>query len=231
MSKQILLIDDDADIREVLKAILEIQNFSLITAVNGKDGIAKFRENKKEVSLILLDIMLPDIDEYQVLQVIRAESKTHIIMLTARDRNTDKILGLELGADDYVVKPFDTLELLARIKAVLRRIEEVKANVDKNEDIVLSEEKREVKIKNKIISLTPTEFDLFCYLYKNKNKNKNKVVTRNDIKESIWADKDLYQWSRTIDVNISHIREKIEDDPENPHYLITVPQKGYKLKI
>lgn len=225
MSKKILLIDDDSDIREVLNAILEIQNFSLITAVNGKDGIAKFRENKKEVSLILLDIMLPDIDGYQVLQVIRAESKTPIIMLTARDRNTDKILGLELGADDYMVKPFDTLELLARIKAVLRRIEDVKENLDK--DIVINEDKRRVSIKDKNISLTPTEFDLFCYLY----KNKNKVVTRNDIKEALWADKDLYQWSRAIDVHISHIREKLEDDPENPTYLVTVPQKGYKLKI
>lgn len=227
MNKRILLIDDDIDIREVLKAILEMQHFSLTTAINGKDGIEKFRENKKELSLILLDIMLPDIDGYQVLQVVRAESNIPVIMLTARDRNTDKILGLELGADDYVVKPFDTLELLARIKAVLRRFHGVKEDGNNDEHIIINKEKRVIQIEDKTISFTPTEFEIFSYLF----KNKNKVVTRKDIKEAIWSEKELYQWSRAIDVHISHIREKLEEDPENPKYLITVPQKGYKLKI
>lgn len=228
MVKQILIVDDEEDIREVLSALLKIHGFDTLLAQSGSEGIAIFRENKANLSLVILDIMLPDIDGLQILQVIRKESKIPIVMLTARDTRADKILGLELGADDYVVKPFDSLELLARIKAVLRRYQERSDTYESlSMDFEINEEKRTVVINEKKVQFTYTEFELFKYLL----SRKNEVVTRKDIKDTIWGDKELYQWSRTIDVHISHIREKIEEDPENPKILITVPQKGYKLKI
>lgn len=229
MSKEILIIDDEEDIREVLKAVLEIQGFSIITAGTGFEGIDKFRKNVQNLSLILLDIMLPDIDGFQIIQIVRKESKIPVIMLTAKDRSSDKILGLELGADDYVVKPFDTLELLARIKAVLRRYEDKAINsiVPIQFNIKIDEEKRIVMFENKKIQFTHTELELFKYLL----SKANNIVTRKELKDALWKDKELYQWSRTIDVHISHIREKIEEDPENPKILLTIPQKGYKLKL
>jgi len=121
VKKTILIIDDEEDIREVLSAVLKIQGFEILTADSGLKGIEIFQSHRNFISLILLDVMLPDIDGFQIIQVMRKESKIPVIMLTAKDRTSDKILGLELGADDYIVKPFDTLELLARIKSVLRR--------------------------------------------------------------------------------------------------------------
>lgn len=228
MRKTILVIDDEEDIREVLTAVLKIQGYDVLSSSNGLEGIEQFIDYKNQISLILLDIMLPDIDGFQILQVIRKESKIPVIMLTAKDRTTDKILGLELGADDYVVKPFDTSELLARMKAVLRRYEEKEVGEKAiHRDVYMDEEKRKVIFKGKEVLFTYTEFDLFKYLL----SRANEVVTRKEIKENLWSDKKLYQWSRTIDVHISHIREKIENNPDEPEYLITIPQKGYKLKI
>ncbi|MCX7770833.1 MAG: response regulator transcription factor [Proteobacteria bacterium] len=228
MKKSILIIDDEEDIREVLSAVLKIQGFEVLTAESGLKGIEIFRSNSNSISLILLDVMLPDIDGFQIIQVLRKESKMPIIMLTAKDRTSDKILGLELGADDYVVKPFDTSELLARIKAVLRRYEDVEnEKITTFKDVFVDEENRKVKFKGKDIFFTYTEFELFKYLL----SRANEVVTRKEIKDNLWSDKELYQWSRTIDVHISHIREKIEDNPDDPKYLITIPQRGYKLKI
>jgi len=229
MVKEILIIDDEEDIREVLKAVLEMQGYKVLLASNGLDGIDKFRKNMDSLSLVLLDVMLPDINGFQIIQIIRKESSVPVIMLTAKDRNTDKILGLELGADDYVVKPFDTLELLARIKAVLRRYEVVDEKKPANLQFNLSidEENRTITLKDKKVQLTHTEFEIFKYLL----SRANEIVTRKELKEALWKDKELYQWSRTIDVHISHIREKIEEDPENPKLLITIPQKGYKLRV
>jgi len=229
MVKEILIIDDEEDIREVLKAVLEMQGYKVLLASNGLDGIDKFRKSMDSLSLVLLDVMLPDINGFQIIQIIRKESSVPVIMLTAKDRNTDKILGLELGADDYVVKPFDTLELLARIKAVLRRYEVVDEKKPANLQFNLSidEENRTITLKDKKVQLTHTEFEIFKYLL----SRANEIVTRKELKEALWKDKELYQWSRTIDVHISHIREKIEEDPENPKLLITIPQKGYKLRV
>lgn len=228
MEKTVLIIDDEEDIREVLTAVLKIQGFNVITSECGLKGIEIFRTNSDLISLILLDIMLPDIDGFQIIQVIRKESRIPVIMLTAKDRTSDKILGLELGADDYIVKPFDTSELMARIKAVLRRYEDSEdKKIGYGEEIFIDEETRRVIFKGKEILFTYTEFELFKYFL---NKA-NEVVTRKEIKEKLWSDKHLYQWSRTIDVHISHIREKIEEKPDDPKILITVPQKGYKLKI
>jgi DNA-binding response OmpR family regulator len=229
MVKEILIIDDEEDIREVLKAVLEMQGYKVMLASNGLDGIDKFRKSMDSLSLVLLDVMLPDINGFQIIQIIRKESSVPVIMLTAKDRNTDKILGLELGADDYVVKPFDTLELLARIKAVLRRYEVVDEKKPANLQFNLSidEENRTITLKDKKVQLTHTEFEIFKYLL----SKANEIVTRKELKEALWKDKELYQWSRTIDVHISHIREKIEEDPENPKLLITIPQKGYKLRV
>lgn len=228
MKKTILIIDDEEDIREVLSAVLKIHDFEILTADSGLKGIEIFKSHKNFISLILLDVMLPDIDGFQIIQVIRKESKIPVIMLTAKDRTSDKILGLELGADDYVVKPFDTSELLARIKSVLRRYEDnfSEKNFPKSE-VIIDEEKRKVNFKGKEVVFTYTEFELFKYLV----SRANEVVTRKEIKDSLWSEKDLYQWSRTIDVHISHIREKIEENPEEPQFLITIPQKGYKLRI
>lgn len=228
MKKIILIIDDEEDIREVLSAVLKIQGFEILTANSGLKGIEIFQSHKNFISLILLDVMLPDIDGFQIIQVMRKESKIPVIMLTAKDRTSDKILGLELGADDYIVKPFDTLELLARIKSVLRRYEDIFIEkYSPKGEVVIDEEKRKVIFRGKEVVFTYTELELFKYLL----GRANEVVTRKEIKDSLWSDKELYQWSRTIDVHISHIREKIEENPEDPKYLITIPQKGYKLKL
>ncbi len=227
MKSTILIIDDEEDIRDVLSAVLKIQGFYVLTAPTGLKGIDLFRQNSDAISMVLLDVMLPDIDGFQIIQVIRKESKIPIIMLTAKDRSSDKILGLELGADDYVVKPFDSAELLARIKAVLRRTKEAEKKIGNLNDITIIEEKREIIFKGKEVFFTYREFELIKYFL----SRVNEVVTRKEIKEALWKNKELYQWSRTIDVHISRIREKIEDNPEEPKFLITIPEKGYKLKL
>ncbi|MBI3593134.1 MAG: response regulator transcription factor, partial [Nitrospirae bacterium] len=206
LNHTILVIDDDKDILKVLKANLELHNFNVKTAGSWAEGQKKLSADK--IDLLILDLMLPDIDGVEICRTLRKQHPAlPIIMLTAKDKISDKVIGLESGADDYVVKPFETLELIARIKACLRRSkqspEEERITVG---DITINYKKRIVHIRGKEIILTPKEYDLLCFLA----ANRSSVIRREDIKKHLWKESRIYSWSRVIDVHIQHLRQKIE---------------------
>lgn len=221
----ILVIDDDADILKVLKANLELHNLNVITAESWTEGQKALSSGIPDV--LILDLMLPDGDGVDICRALRTQYPVlPIIMLTAKDKISDKVIGLESGADDYVVKPFETLELIARIKACLRR-----AKPSAEEQITIGTlnidyKRRVVKVKNKEIILTPKEYDLLCLLV----SNRGAVVSREDIKRHLWKESKIYSWSRVIDVHIQHLRQKIEDNPSEPEYIITVSGIGYRFR-
>ncbi len=223
MSNRILAIDDDPDILRVLKANLELNDFVVETASNCQE--AEDRLNEGLPDLIILDLILPDGDGVEFCRRLRREYKIPVIMLTARDRVSDKVIGLESGADDYIVKPFETLELIARIKACLRRYRPDGDTVLKVGEIVLNYNTRTVEVRGEEVYLTPKEFDFLALLM----ENKGKVLTRNFIKKSLWKSSQIYSWSRVIDVHIQHLRRKIEKDPSSPEHILTVPGVGYKF--
>ena len=225
MNNRILAVDDDADILKVLKANLELHNYEVVTA----DTWNKAREtlSVSHPDLILLDVMLPDADGIEICRELRNKlTQVPIIMLTARDKISDKVMGLESGADDYVVKPFETLELVARIKACLRR---VKSPVDDEKvqigNIRINYKKRLVTVSGKKVDLTPKEYNLLCFLV----HHRGEALSRDAIRKNIWRDSHIYSWSRVIDVHIQHLRKKIEKDPSNPKYIITVSGAGYRF--
>jgi len=225
MNNRILAVDDDADILKVLKANLEIHGYEVDTAENW-DGAREILSAKLP-DLIILDLMLPDGDGVEICRVLRKNhSQVPIIMLTARDKISDKVIGLESGADDYVVKPFETLELLARIRACLRRtvspVTEDKVSIG---NIKVDFKKRVVTVSGKKTDLTPKEYDLLCFFI----HHKGEAVTREKIRKSIWKESQIYSWSRVIDVHIQHLRQKIEKDPSCPRHIITVPGAGYRF--
>lgn len=222
---KILLVDDDPDILTIIRDNLELDGYEVFTATLGKDAISIFQ--KKEIDLIILDLMLPDIDGIQVCRATRATSHVPIIMLTAKDSVSDKVLGLESGADDYIVKPFDYLELAARIKARLRRSDPYFSAVDvfKIGNLTLDPEKRELEVDGKKVGLTKKEFDILALLF----KHPGRVLDRDTIKMEIWPDRKLYKWSRALDVHIQRLRAKLEKNPENPQYIQTIPGVGYML--
>ena len=222
---KILVVEDDPDILSILKDNLELDGYAAFTTTLGKDTLAIIE--KELIDLVLLDVMLPDISGIQICRAIRAKSYVPVIMLTAKDSLSDKILGLESGADDYIVKPFDYLEVAARIKVCLRRVE---AHLSANDifqigSLLIDPGKREVESNGKKIVLTNKEFDILFLLL----KNAGKVMDRNSIKKEIWPDKQIYSWSRALDVHIQHLRAKIEKNPEQPRYILTVPGIGYRL--
>jgi len=227
MAKPLLLIvDDDPDILRVLKANLELNDFSVMTAESCNTAKRLFREKRPD--LIILDLMLPDGDGIDLCRDLR---KTHpeipVIMLTARDKLSDKVIGLESGADDYIVKPFETLELIARIKACLRRTKSAqKEEILKIGNLIIDYKRREVKKNGSLIELTPKQYDLLVFLA----ENRDRVVTRKELKNQLWKEDKLYSWSRVIDVHIMHLRQKIEDNPSEPEYIITVPGVGYRFR-
>ena len=220
----VLVIDDDTDILKVLKANLELHNFNVITAESWAAG-QKAMSNRPDV--LILDLMLPDGDGVEICRALRRQYPVlPIIMLTAKDKTSDKVIGLESGADDYVVKPFETLELIARIKACLRRAKPSAEEQITIGGLHIDYKRRVVKVKNKKVILTPKEYDLLCLLV----SNKGTVVSREDIKRHLWKDSKIYSWSRVIDVHIQHLRQKIEDNPSDPEYIITVSGIGYRFR-
>ena len=222
---RILALDDDRDILMVIKANLQLHDFEVITADTWKKAEELLLQYPPD--LILLDVMLPDGDGMEICRDLRKRMPDlPIIMLTARDKISDKVIGLEGGADDYVVKPFETIELVARIKACLRRTtpshREDKITIG---NITIDHKKREVRVRNKKIELTPKEYELLCFLI----ANRGEVLSRERIRRQLWKDAKIYSWSRVIDVHIQHLRQKIERDPSNPEYIITVPGIGYRF--
>lgn len=222
---KILVIDDDVKICEVIKLYLEKEGFEVVVAHNGMDGISLFKNEMPD--LVILDIMLPKKDGYEVCRELRKISNIPIIMLTAKGETFDKVLGLELGADDYIVKPFDPKELIARIKAVLRRtqgeVNDEKVVVYPNLTVNLTT--YEVKLEDKVIDMPPKEIELLYFLA----SHPNKVFTREQLLDHIWG----YNFvgdTRTVDVHIKRIREKIEKD-KYPWKIKTVWGVGYKFEI
>ena len=225
---KILIVDDEENICELVRLYIEKEAFDAIIANDGQEAVAKF--NKEKPDLILLDIMLPIKDGWQVCREIRAQSKVPIIMLTAKGETFDKVLGLELGADDYVVKPFEPKELIARIRAVLRRsADSVDEKADEDElsfdGLKINQSTYEVYIDDKKVEMPPKEFELLYFLA----KNTNKVFTRDQLLDEIWG-YEFFGDSRTVDVHIKRIREKLEGE-NRTWALKTVWGVGYKFEV
>lgn len=227
---KILVVDDESHIVELVRFNLESNGYLVVEASDGKEALAKAKEESPD--LILLDLMLPIIDGTEVCKMLKSDSSTNsipIIMLTAKSDEMDKIIGLEIGADDYITKPFSLRELLARVKAVLRRRTDIKIKeIDKVmrvEDLVIDEEKHEVLKNEKKLDLTLKEFELLNILA----KNRGKVLSRNYLLDEIWG-YDYFGETRTVDVHIRHLRKKIEDDDKNPKHIETIRGVGYKLR-
>lgn len=227
MDSKILVVDDERPIVEILKLNLEKNGYKVLCAYDGETAVAKALS--EEPDLILLDVMLPKMDGFTVCKRIREKSSVPIIMLTAREEEVDKVLGLELGADDYMTKPFSLRELMARVKANLRRTQitmksESGSDVLSFGDLTIDTEKYEVKKKDIAISLTFREFELLKFLA----TRKGKIFTREQLLNKVW-DYEFYGDVRTVDVTIRRLREKIEDNPSMPSYIITKRGVGYSF--
>ncbi|TQS76241.1 response regulator transcription factor [Ornithinibacillus gellani] len=226
MGQKILVVDDEASIVTLLTYNLEKAGFQTDAAYDGKEAVQKTLE--QEYDLILLDLMLPEMDGMEVCHYLR-ESNVHtpIIILTAKDDMVDKIAGLEIGADDYLTKPFSPKEVLARVKAILRRVNLVKETTEsvlKIGELYIYPEKYEAKLNGEELSFTRKEFELLMYLA----RHKEKVLSRDQLLLAVW-NYDFVGDSRIVDVHISHLREKIENDSRRPQYIKTIRGLGYKL--
>lgn len=228
--KTILVVDDEVNISEIIVFNLENEGYKVITAYDGEEALEKFESEQPD--LVVLDLMLPKKDGLEVCREIRMTSAVPIIMLTAKDSEIDKVLGLELGADDYVTKPFSNRELVARVKANLRRnaIQEVKEEEADNTDIeigelVVHQDAYIASKRGEEIELTHREFELLLYLA----QHIGQVMTREHLLETVWG-YDYFGDVRTVDVTIRRLREKIEDQPSHPIYIVTRRGVGYFLK-
>lgn len=225
MSK-ILVVDDERNIVELIRLYMEKEGFETICAYTGDEALSKFKEENPD--LIVLDLMLPGIDGWQVCREIRKTSAVPIIMLTAKSETFDKVLGLELGADDYITKPFEAKELLARVKAVLRRSGTSETKIQKEvsfNNLSINIENYELQIKNEQVDAPPKEIELLYFLA----SNPNRVYTREQLLEEVWGF-DYFGDSRTVDVHIKRLREKLEG-AEDGWQLKTVWGVGYKFEI
>ncbi len=224
MAKRILLVDDEPILIKGLKYTLEKDGYETLVAYDGEEALAQFREN--EVDLILLDVMLPKIDGITVCQRIREVSNVPIIMLTAKGDDMDKILGLEYGADDYMTKPFNILEVKARIKTILRRATQnavpEDSKVIKVRDLVVNTVNRSVQLNGKDIRLTAKEFDLLNLFI----TNRGRVFSREEMLDAVWKS-DYAGDERTVDVHIRRLREKVERNPTQPEFIFTKWGVGY----
>ena len=225
--KKILVVEDEAKILEVVTSLMEKQGYEVYQAEEGKQALEIFNNN--EISLIILDLMLPDISGEDICMKIREKSRVPIIMLTAKITEANLLRGLDIGADDYITKPFSLMELVARVKAILRRTSEelkplYKYNSFQNGDLYIDVESNVIKKKNKSLNLTQSEWKILLSLI----KYPNKVFTREEL-VSIALGSDFDGYNRTIDSHIKNLRQKIEDNPKTPLYIITVFGKGYKF--
>ncbi|MFN8434390.1 MAG: response regulator transcription factor [Anaerolineales bacterium] len=225
MPQTILIVDDERRMVSLLQSYLEQEGYRVLTAYNGREALEVARRENPD--LVVLDIMMPEMNGYEFMNARRAESDTPIIMLTAKVEDEDKIIGLELGADDYVTKPFKPRELMARVRNVLRRAgkNEAKGQTLKVMDIILNRETREVSIGDRAADLTPSEFDLLAALM----TAPGKVFSRLDLLDVIQGVR--YEgYERTIDTHIKNLRAKVEDDSRKPSHIETVYGVGYRLR-
>lgn len=228
-AKKVLIIEDEVSISDIIKFNLLKEGYEIETAYNGEEGLKKALN--LNFDLVLLDIMLPHIDGFQVCRKIRESSNVPIIMLTAKEEEVDKVLGLELGADDYITKPFGMRELIARIKANIRRTEFSSDSNDSHSkitnygNITIDMTKYEVRKNEKPLELTLREFELLKYLA----EQENQVFSREQLLEEVWG-YEYYGDIRTVDVTIRRLREKVEDDPGEPKYIMTKRGIGYYFR-
>ncbi len=228
MGKKILVVEDEKAIADILEFNLKKEGYDTICAYDGEDGAAKALSENPD--LILLDVMLPKLDGFEVCKRVRKTSNVPIIMVTAREEEVDKVLGLELGADDYITKPFSMRELMARVKANVRRgftaPQDESAQADENKivfgNIVINLKSLDLKKNGEHVELTPREFDLIKFLA----TQPNEVFSREELMEKVWQ-YDYYGDLRTVDVTVRRLREKIEDDPANPTRIVTRRGAGY----
>jgi len=224
MTKTILVVDDKERLRTMLKSYLQQEGFRVVTASTGRDALFKAREEKPD--LIILDLMMPEMDGHEFMRQHHRETDTPIIILTAKVEETDRVLGLELGADDYVTKPFSMRELAARIRAVLRRAGKTapQAEVLRAADITLDRTSRLVQVGPNVVDLTPSEFDILAVMM----NAPGRAYSRGDLLDHIQGV--AYEgYERTIDVHIRNLRSKIEPDPRHPIYIETIYGIGYRF--
>jgi len=224
---KILIVEDEASIRMALEDDLTFEGFQVASAADGEQGLQMAKE--KHYDLIILDLMLPRLNGTDVCKQLRHEKIiTPIIMLTAKSQEIDKILGLELGADDYVTKPFSPRELLARIKAILRRVHYIEPEQEtvRFDGIELDFKQMEAKKRGNKIALTALEFSLLHFFI----SHKNEVVSRDQILDAVWGE-DVFVSSRTVDTHVANLRHKIEDDQAHPKFIVGVRGAGYKFVI
>lgn len=225
MSKKILVVDDEPQIVKVLKAYLDKAGYNVVTALDGAGAIGTFQREKPD--FVILDLNLPGMDGLEVCKAIRRESNVPILMLTARVEEADRLIGLELGADDYVIKPFSPREVVARVKAIFRRAtaEPESARMITVGDLMIDLDQHKVEVAGKAVELTPTEFEILVVLA----RQPRRVFTRLQLMEQ--AQGDAFEgYERTIDAHIKNIRQKIEPNPKKPTLIHTVFGVGYKLE-
>ncbi len=224
--KKVLIVDDDPNISELLRLYFDKDGFAVITCYDGISAYDIFVESRPDV--VILDLMLPGRDGYDIMRDIRRSSDTPVIMLTARGDTLDKVVGLELGADDYVQKPFEPKELMARVKAVLRRTSARSEEKDEItfDNLSINLVKHEVRKNGQVVELKPKEFDLLKLMA----TNPGKVFTRDFLLEQLWG-YDYLGDTRTVDVHMRRLRQKIEDEPSSPRQLKTVHGIGYKFQF
>ncbi len=223
---RVLVVEDEPNLREPLVYLLEKEGYQVLEAEDGNTAIESFRKNSPD--LILLDLMLPGISGNEVCRAIRQESQVPIIMITAKDTEIDKVVGLEIGADDYVTKPYSTRELLARMKAVLRRGAELpvsESGLLKAGPVVMDLDRHTVSVNGEPIQMPLKEFELLELLI----ENVNRVLTRGQIIDRVWGS-NYFGDTKTLDVHVKRVRSKIEEDPSRPRHLITVRGLGYKFE-
>lgn len=239
MAQQILVVEDDKTLLEMLQYNLERQGYEVLVAEDGRSGLKLARDNHPD--LLLLDVMLPGLDGFEVCRILRKEQNVPILMLTARTEEIDKIVGLEMGADDYITKPFSMRELVARVKAQLRRVDLIREDIAAEQsgeeppaarktavlqfgNLTIDENRREIAIDGEVVRLKPKEFELLIFLA----RHQGMAMSRDLILERVWG------WSydgnsRTVDVHVRWLREKIEPDPNNAARIVTVRGIGYRF--
>ena len=226
---KVLIIDDDKELCAIMKKCIEQEKLSAVTVYNGIEGVRLIDENKDSYSLIISDVMLPDIDGFQILQKIRDTSNIPVLMLTAKSSEEDKVFGLRLGADDYLTKPFGINELLARVNSLIRRyttLNPFTADIDSIslKDMLVDKLNRTVTVKDIPVLLTGKEFDLLLFLA----SNKGRVFTKKQIYSQVWEEEYAFDDSNIMSF-ISKLRKKIEPDPDHPFYILTVRGVGYRF--
>jgi DNA-binding response OmpR family regulator len=226
-SVRILLVDDEQSIQTLLSYPLRRDGYEVVSALDGQEALQRFTEARFD--LVILDLMLPKLDGVEVCRRMRSRSQVPIIMLTAKGDEIDKVVGLEMGADDYITKPFSMREFRSRVKAALRRSRMVGGAADDQPitsgDLSIDFDRRSVTIRDEDVRLTYVEFEILAALA----RSPGRVLSRETLLEHVWGDSD-YRDPRTVDVHIRHLREKLESDPKDPEYLFTVRGVGYRFR-